>query len=145
MYRHILIGLDQSLSAHRALVRAIELASRFGATLTAMAIVPAPPPQAAYAAAISSEALQIINGDEQDSFVELLQRARSEGAQRAVEVETVLSDGPVVSSLTNAVRKHHIDLLVMGIHPELTPFGWFTASTAHELAVKATCDVLGVH
>jgi nucleotide-binding universal stress UspA family protein len=126
-------------------VRAIDLAAQFQATLTAMAIVPAPPPHTAYAAALSSEALQVIKSDVRDSFSELLQRARREAAQHAIEIDTVLSDGPVVVSLIEALRKKHIDLLVLGIHPEQALARWLTSSTAHELAEKAECDVLGVH
>ena len=144
LYRHILIGLNQSHSAHRALLRAIDLAALFDATLTAMAIVPAPPPYAAYAAALSSEALQILNGDEQNSFVELLESARREASQHAIEIETILSGGPIVESFVEAVRKNSIDLVVLGIHPERSLMGWLTTSTSHELAQKAACDVLGV-
>jgi nucleotide-binding universal stress UspA family protein len=85
-----------------------------------------------------------MKGDEQDSLVQLLETAQREGAQHAMEVKTILSDGPVVVSLVEAVRKNQIDLLVLGIHPEQGLLGWLTASTAHELAQKAACDVLGV-
>jgi nucleotide-binding universal stress UspA family protein len=144
MYRHILIGLNQSDSAHRALQRAIDLAAQFDAKLTAMTVVPDPPPYAVYAGALSPEASQIMKGDEQDSLAQLLETAQREGAQHAMEVKTILSDGPVVVSLVEAVRKNQIDLLVLGIHPEQGLLGWLTASTAHELAQKAACDVLGV-
>jgi universal stress protein A len=145
LYRHILVGLNQSKSAHRALLRAIELATQFDATLTAMTVVEAPLPYAAYAAALSSGAVQIMKNDQADSSAHLLQNAQQEAAQHAVNVETILSGGPVVVSLVEAVRKKHIDLLVLGIHPEHGLSGWLTASTAHELAQKASCDVLGVH
>ena len=144
LYRHILIGLNQSDSAHRALLRAINLAAEFDATLTAMTVVQALPPHAAYVAVLSSEAVQIMKDDEQNSFVELLERARREAAQHALKIETILSDGPVVVSLVEAVRKNHIDLLVLGIHPKQGMLGWLTPSTAHELAQEVACDVLGV-
>jgi nucleotide-binding universal stress UspA family protein len=145
VYRHILIGLNQSDSARRALLRAIHLAAEFDATLTAMTVVQAPPPYAAYAAVLSSEALQMTKADEQDSLVQLLESAQREAAQHAIKIKTILSGGPVVASLIEAVRKNHIDLLVLGIHAEHGLFGWLTASTAHELALKAACDILGVH
>jgi nucleotide-binding universal stress UspA family protein len=145
LYQHILIGLDKSDSAHRALLRAIDLAVQFDATLTAMTVVPAPPPYAAYAAALSSEALKMIKDDEQNSLVQLFQSAQREAARHALKIGTILSGGPVVVSLIEAVRKRHIDLLVLGIHPEQGLLGWLTASTAHELALRATCDILGVH
>ena len=144
MYRHILIGLNQSDSAQRALLRAINLAAQFNATLTVMTVVQPPPPYAAYAAVLSSEALQMIKGDEQDSLIQLLESAQREASHHAIEIRTILSGGSVVVSLVEAVRKNRIDLLVLGIHPEQGLLGSLTASTAHELAQRAACDVLGV-
>jgi nucleotide-binding universal stress UspA family protein len=94
---------------------------------------------------LSSGALQMMKEDEQNSFIELFQYAQREAAQHAITIKTILSGGPVIASLVEAVRKNHIDLLVLGIHPEQGLLGWLTASTAHELAQKAACDILGVH
>jgi nucleotide-binding universal stress UspA family protein len=144
MYRNILIGLNESDSARRALFRAVELAVEFKANLTTITVVETLPAYAAYAAASSSEALQMMKGDEQDSSVGLLKDARKEAASHGIEMKAILSGGPVVASLVDAVRKSHIDLLVLGIHPEQGLSGWLNASTAHELAQKARCDILGV-
>jgi len=144
MYRNILIGLNHSDSARRALLRAIGLAAEFNATLTAITVAQALPPYAAYAAASSSEALQMIKRDEQDSLVGLLESARREVARYDIKIKTILIDGPVVAAVLEAVRQNQIDLLVLGIHPEQGLSRWLTASTAHELAQKATCDLLGV-
>jgi nucleotide-binding universal stress UspA family protein len=145
LYRHILIGLNESNSARRALLRAVDLAAEFHATLTAMTVVQALPPYAAYAAASSSEALQMMKGDAQHALVQLLESSQREAARHDIEIKTILSDGPVVATLIKAVRENHIDLLVLGIHPEQGLLGWLNASTAHELAQKAACDILGVH
>lgn len=75
----------------------------------------------------------------------LLEMARREAIQHDIEIETVLGDGSVMVSLSDAVKMNHIDLLVLGIHPDRGLPGWLSSSTAHELAVNATCDVLGVH
>lgn len=145
MYSHILIGLSQSAAAHRALQRAIGLAARFNATLTAVAVTPSLPPYAAYAAVLGPEAPQIMESDQHGLFADLLETARREARQHDVEIETVLSNGPVTVSLLDAVRINHIDLLVVGIHPDHDLPGWLSDRTAHELAERATCDVLGVH
>jgi nucleotide-binding universal stress UspA family protein len=144
MYRNILIGLNHSDSARRALLRAIDLAAEFNATLTAITVVQALPPYAAYAAVSSSEALQMMKRDEQDSLTGLLENAQREAARHDIEIKAILSGGPVVATVVEAVRRNDIDLLVLGIHPEQGLLGWLTASTAHELAQKATCDLLGV-
>lgn len=144
MYQHILIGLNQSESAQRALLSGISLASRLNATVIAMGVVPPLPAYEVFAGALSPEAPQVIRSDEHESFVQLLEIAHRTGSQYSVQVDTIVTDGPVVDSLVEAVRKHQIDLLVLGIHPEQGLLGWLTASTAHELAQKAVCDVLAV-
>ena len=145
MYSHILIGLNQSAAAHRALRQAIRLAATFNATLTAVAVTPSLPLYAAYATALGPEATQIMEADQQASFAGLLEMARKEARQHDIEIETVLSSGPVTDSLLEAVRTSHIDLLVLGIHPGNGLPGFLSSATAHELAERATCDVLGVH
>lgn len=145
MYSHILIGLNQSPAAHRALRQAIRLAATFNATLTAVAITPSLPLYAAYAAAFGAEARQTMEDDQQTSFAELLEMARREARQHDVELESVLGSGRVAEFLIEAVRVNHIDLLVLGIQRDHDLPECLSSSTAHELAERATCDVLGVH
>jgi nucleotide-binding universal stress UspA family protein len=145
VYRHILVGLNRSDAAHRALRRAISLAAAFNATVTAVAVVQGPSPYTAYAAALGPEALRAMESDQQTLYGDLIEMARKEAAQHSIEIETVLSNGPVVISLFEAVRTNDIDLLVLGIHSEHSVLGWLSGSTAHELAMGATCDILGVH
>ena len=145
MYSHILIGLNQSPAAHRALRQAIRLAATFNATLTAVAVTPSLPLYAGYATALGPEARQIMEDDQQASSAELLEMARREARQHDIEIETVLRGGPVTDSLFEAVRTNDIDLLVLGIHPGHGLPGFLSNGIAHELAEGARCDVLGVH
>ena len=145
MYSHILIGLNQSATARRALHQAIRLAAMFNASLTVVAVTPPLPLYAAYATALSAEARQIMESDEEASFAELLETARREALPYKIKIETVLSSGSVTGSLIETVRMNHIDLLVLGIPPNHDWPGWRSSSTAHELAESAPCDVLGVH
>jgi len=145
LYSHILIGLNESAAAHRALRQAIRLASTFNATLTAVAITPSLPVFAAYATALGPEAIQIMESDQEASFANLLEMARREAREHDIEIETVLNSGSVAVSLFEAVRMNHIDLLVLGIHRDHDLPAWLSGGTAHELAEGATCDVLGVH
>jgi nucleotide-binding universal stress UspA family protein len=145
LYRHILVALNQSDSAHRALRQAIRLAANFNATLTAVAVTPILAPYAAFAAALSPEALEIMETDQQALFAGLLEMARNEAAQHAVQIETILKSGSPVVSLFEAVRRNHVDLLVFGILPDQNVLERLLGSTGHKLAQGAKCDVLGVH
>lgn len=145
MYSHILIGLNPSAAAHRALRQAIRLAATFNATLTAVAVMPSLPLYAGNATALGPEARQIMEDDQQASSAELLEMARREARQHDIEIDAVLSGGPVTDSLFEAVRTNDIDLLVLGIHPGHGLPGFLSNGIAHELAEGARCDVLGVH
>jgi nucleotide-binding universal stress UspA family protein len=145
LYSHILIGLNQSPAAHRALQRAIRLAARFNATLTAMAVMPSLPLHAANGTALSFEAPQVMQGDQESSFADLLERARREARQQEIEIETISRSRRVTGSLFEAVQLNYIDLLVLGIHPDRGLAEWLSSSAFHEIAETATCDVLGVY
>jgi nucleotide-binding universal stress UspA family protein len=145
LYSHILIGLNQSAASHRALQRAIRLAALFKATLTAVAVTPSLPLYAGYATASGPEARQIMESDEQASSAKLLEMAQREARQHDIEMETILGSGSVTVALFEAVRGKHIDLMVLGVHPDHDLSGWLARSTAHEIAEGVPCDVLGVH
>jgi len=145
LYSHILIALNQSPAAQRALQQAIRLAAALHATLTAVAVSPSLPFYAEYAAALNPESRQTLEIDQQASCAELLEMARREGRDHDIEIETILSSGSIQGSLMEAVRKKNIDLIVLGIHRDHDLPEWLSSSTAHELAEGAPCDVLGVH
>ena len=145
LYSHILIGLNHLDASHRALRRAINLAARFNAALTVVAVIPALPPYTAFTATLGPEAIQIVQNDQQELFADLLEMARREATQHAIEIKTVLLSGSAVVSLIDAVRMNQVDLLVLGSHRSQDLLGWLSGSTAHELAKRAPCDVLEVH
>jgi nucleotide-binding universal stress UspA family protein len=78
------------------------------------------------------------------NVLQLFQDAQREAAHHDIKIKTILSEGPVVASLVEALQKHYIDLLVLGIHPVRGLLGGLIASTTHELALRAACDILGV-
>jgi nucleotide-binding universal stress UspA family protein len=145
LYSHILIGLNHSDAAQRALRRAIHLAAGFNATLTVVAVIPALPSYTAFTAALGPEAIQTMQSNQQELFADLLEKARKEATQQAIKIQTALISGSAVVSLIDAVRMNHVDLLVLGIHPEHDLLGWMSGNTAHKLALGVPCDVLGVH
>lgn len=83
--------------------------------------------------------------DQEELLVELLEMARREATKHAIEIDTVLISGSGVVSLLDAVRTNHVDLLVLGIHPDQGLLGWLSGGTTHRLAQGVPCDVLGVH
>jgi nucleotide-binding universal stress UspA family protein len=109
MFRNILVALDGSETAQRALGEAIELAEALNARLTIISVVP-PMPGYAYRAGIDLEAL----GDEAEAETEKLLREGVDRVPDAVSVTTVLKRGHAGEEIVKQIDEGEHDLLVMG-------------------------------
>jgi nucleotide-binding universal stress UspA family protein len=109
MFRNILVALDGSETAQRALDHAIELAEALNARLTVISIVP-PIPGYAYRAGIDLEAL----GSEAEEETQKLLREALEGVPDDLPVTTVLKHGHAGEEIVNQIDTGEHDLIVMG-------------------------------
>lgn len=111
MFRNILVAIDGSPDAERALGHAIDLAGCADGRLTIFAAVPAPPaftyssPGASALAEITEHAR-----DETDAIV----RAALERVPDSVGVTSVVTEAPVRPALIGQIESGHHDLVVMG-------------------------------
>lgn len=111
MFSNILVAIDGSADAERALGHAIDLAGSENGRLTIFAAVPAPPaftyssPGASAVAEIAEHARE-----ETDAIV----RAALERVPDSIGVTSVISDAPVRPALIGQIEAGHHDLVVMG-------------------------------
>ena len=137
----IVVAIDGSENADRALDMAADLASRYGASLTLLAVVP---PLAApyYGGPIpessSQESLERIYDDVLSS-----RRARVR-SPRIPQVETVRREGVVVEELLAYLDREKPDLLVMGSRGLSAGRRLFLGSVSDALVHHAPCPVLVV-
>ena len=110
MFRNILVAIDGSLHADKALMDAIDLAESEHARLTVFtAIVP---PPAIVCLAPGAPVTELAHGAEAEAEA-VLRRARAR-VPADVSVTTVLSKQPVLPALLRQIEAGHHDLVVMG-------------------------------
>jgi nucleotide-binding universal stress UspA family protein len=109
MFRDILVALDQSPTAQRALAEATELAEALNLRLTIISIVP-PIPSFAYRAGIDVGALE----QEAEKETDKLLREAVADLPEDLPVTTVLKHGHPGEEIVKQIEAGDHDLVVMG-------------------------------
>ena len=109
MYRNILVALDSSEIAARALAEAAELALALNARLTIVSVAP-DLPSAAYRAGIDIKALEA----EVQAEVDALLRQAVDSLPEGLPVTTVLRRGNPGAEIVGQIERGEHDLIVMG-------------------------------
>jgi nucleotide-binding universal stress UspA family protein len=111
MFRSILVAIDGSADADRALTQAIDLAESENARLTIFSAV-VTPPASAYFGSGGPAAAELARDAETEAAAIL--RTAVDGVPDDVSVSTVLSREPVRPALIHEVEDGAHDLVVMG-------------------------------
>jgi nucleotide-binding universal stress UspA family protein len=142
MFRSILVAIDGSADADRALAEAIDLAQSEHARLTLFTAV-AMPPVEAYWGGGGAAAAQLAQDSETEAAT-ILRRA-TEGVPDDVSVSTVLSREPVRPALIEQVECGAHDLVVMGSRGRGAVRAALLGSVSHYVLHHAPVPVMIVH
>jgi nucleotide-binding universal stress UspA family protein len=140
MYTSIVVGIDGSPTAEKALARAIELARTYGATLH-VASAYDPVPARVGGGAPAGEEYQVSPSFKADA---VLERALDRAGARELTVEQHAPKGSAADALVGLAEETGADLIVIGSVGMKGPkriFGSVPNSVSH----RAPCDVLIVH
>lgn len=137
MFGKILVGIDGSSGADRALKGAIDLAARYEATLEAISIVEKTP---RFATSIS-EAKMLLDR-EREYFEDLHRNAQLEAAKRHVEFKSNIMPGHEVTTMLDFAKSNKFDLLIIGKQGLSTKGARRAGTTARALAEDAPCPIL---
>ena len=140
MFHHILVAVDDSIHAERALAEAIDLALTQRARLAILTAVPHPPATASYAR-LSLSALKADIEAESDA---ILRRAK-EMVPNDVPVTTILTRAAVRDALLRQVETARFDLLVMGSRGRGAARSALLGSVSHHLLNHSAIPLLIVH
>jgi nucleotide-binding universal stress UspA family protein len=142
MFHSILVAVDGSEHADRALAEAIDLAESEHARLTIFTAVVAPPPSA-YLGGGSGVAAQVARTavTEAEAFL----RASCERVPDDVSVSTVLSNDPVRPALLRQIVSGSHDLVVMGSRGRGALRSALLGSVSHHVLHHSPVPVLIVH
>lgn len=145
MFRSILVAIDGSAHAARALVEAVDLAQRNDATLTVMTSVPDTSSwlvsAAGYGVDIDFEAL----GRETDREYQELLDSAVDGLPEDLSVTKVLAHGRAGKRILEQLRKEDHDLVVMGSRGRGDVRSLLLGSVSHQVLNSSPAAVLIVH
>jgi nucleotide-binding universal stress UspA family protein len=142
MFRNILVAIDGSADAERALAQAIDLADSEHARLTIFSAV-VMPPAAAYIGAGAAAAASVARGAEAET--EAILREAVERVPQGVSVSTVLSNQQVRAALIDQIDAGGHDLVVMGSRGRGAVRSALLGSVSHHVLHHSPVPVLIVH
>ena len=145
MFRNILVAIDGSAHAERALAEAADLAQRSNATLTVMTSVPDPSSWllsgAAYSGGVDFENLA---RESEQEYVKLLDDA-VEGLPADLSVTKLLARGRPGHAILDRLHSGDHDLVVMGSRGRGEVRAVLLGSVSHQVLNASPAAVLIVH
>jgi nucleotide-binding universal stress UspA family protein len=144
MYKKIVVAMDESKEAKRALASAIDLAGLLKSELTILTVSEPLPSYAGFMdAEIPGARLKLL--EERNAFYCNLQKEGiAQAAAAGIEARAVIVEGNEVQSIVDHIAEHRADLLVIGRRHHST-MARFWGSTVHNIAEKSCCSILAVY
>jgi nucleotide-binding universal stress UspA family protein len=142
MFRNILVSVDGSPHAERALTEAIDIASCSGARLTILTAVPEPP--GFVAGPLSMAAWGQLAADLESEAEETL-RAAVDRVPEDIPVTSILAHKPIRDALLCRIKEGCHDLLVMGSRGRGAIKASLLGSVSHYALGHCSIPVLVVH
>ena len=147
MVTHILVAVDGSTHADRALAFAADLAVKYEADLTVLNVVSyastVPLALGAYAEleGLYAESRSVL----QEAGAKIVENAAEQARRLGVEdVKTVVELGSPAQSICDAANANGVDVIVMGRRGLSDFTGFFLGSISHKVAHSADCTVITV-
>ena len=139
MIHKIMVAYDESAEAGRALQASIELAKTLGAELTVVTVLE--PLPGYYSFAVSSVPAWNRTEEKRIRYGALQAEARQQAKAAGVVFDAELINGDEVNTIVECAKRHHSDLLVLGMRKH----SWLmTGHTSQDVAELAPCAVLGI-
>jgi nucleotide-binding universal stress UspA family protein len=142
MFRNILVSVDGTPHAERALAEAIDIASCTGARLTILTAVPEP--SGLLAGPLSTAAWVQLCAELQRESEEVLRTAVSR-VPEAIPVTTIITHKPIRAALLQRIADGGHDLLVMGSRGRGAIRASLLGSVSHYALGHCPIPVLVVH
>ena len=139
MFHKIMVAYDESAEAGRALQASIELAKTLGAELTVVTVLEPLPGYYSFAASV----VPTWNWTEEKRirYGALQAEARQQAKAAGVVFDAELINGDEVNTIVECAKRHHSDLLVLGMRKHSL---LMTGHTSQDVAERAPCTVLGI-
>jgi nucleotide-binding universal stress UspA family protein len=145
MFRNVLVAIDGSAHAERALAEAVDVVRPNGGSLTLVAVAPGLSP---WMLAPGGMAPPTNLASLQEEIAREYRRLLDEAAATVpddVKADTVLLEGPPAKAIVSQLRKGGHDLLAMGSRGRGEVTSMVLGSTSHAVLHESPVPVLVVH
>ena len=137
-FDNVLVAIDGSEGAERALDCAVSLVERLGGMLTALVVEGKLPAYAATAGEVDE-----VKREKDAYFQRVLEVAREQANEHGIALETALVPGHAAEVITQYAKAHGHDLIVIG-HRGHFLGDYLLGSTADRVSHHAHCPVIVV-
>lgn len=144
MYKKIVVALDESKEAKRALTSAIELAGQLKAGLTILTVSEPLPSYAAFMDAEMPGAREKLLDERNAFYCGLQKESVAQAFASGIQAKAVIVEGDEVQSIVDHIAANGVDLLVIGRRHHAT-MSRLWGGTVHNIAEKSRCSILAVY
>ena len=139
MFHKIMVAYDESSEAARALRESIYLAKALSAQLSVVTVLEPLPGYDSFA--INAAPASNWTEEKRARYSALQAEARQQAKAAGVVLDAELISGDEVGSIIECAKRHHSDLIVLGMRKH----SWLmTGHTSQDIAERAPCAVLGI-
>ena len=142
MFNKIVVPLDGSEYAHRALEIAIELAKKYSASLVIVHVVPAASALITGPEVTTAPILLNLSNELEESGRRILEGGAKKAQEVGVPVTTVLEHGNISDNIIRIAENEKADLIVIGERGLGAVARFFLGSVANKVSHHAKCPVL---
>jgi len=141
MFHKIMVAYDDSPEADRALRVSIELAKALRAELSVVTVLEPLPSYYSFAMSAVPAVHWTETEEKRARYSALQAEARQQAKAAGLVIDAELISGDEVGTIIDCTKRHHSDLLVLGMRKH----GWLMAGhTAKDLTERAPCALLGI-
>ena len=141
MFHKIMVAYDDSSEAGRALRVSIELAKALGAELNVVTVLEPLPSYYSFVIGAVPAVHWTETEEKRARYSALQAEARRQAKAAGLVLDTELISGDEVGTIIDCTKRHHSDLLVLGMRKH----SWLMEGhTAKDLTERAPCALLGI-
>jgi len=135
--KRILVAHDGSKSSDKALKKAVEIADKFGSTLTVVAVIP----ELFLTELVEADRTRIFETLKSETL-DMLDRIKTRTS--GIKIKTVIRQGSPALEILNAAAAVKADVIVTGSHGRHGAEKFLLGSVSSKIVDHATCAVLVV-
>ena len=141
MFHKIMVAYDDSPEAGRALRVSIEVAKALRAELSVVTVLEPLPSYFSFAISAVPAVHWTETEEKRARYSALQAEAQQQAKAAGLVIDAELISGDEVGTIIDCTKRHHSDLLVLGLRKH----GWLMAGhTAKDLTERAPCALLGI-